>query len=146
MSDIEKNLDKKTPEGIVAFSALLASDPALQVYRSFNELASRNLVCMQSELFELEERLRYLDEEDQHLVDSGVEGSGEVKQAAKSWTFALQSERERERVTLTRQIRSLLAEYRKDPYIQLRWHYSRRMRYLTCIRGCAHPTEEAAVL
>lgn len=136
----EKNSDKmeagiestanKTPDGIAAFSALLASDPSLQVYRSFNELASRNLVCMQSELFELEDRLNALDEDDQRVVDSGMPGSAEIRQAMGSWTFALQDERQQDRVKIMRQIRTLLADYRKYIAIII-------ALYLHCERCCA---------
>ena len=110
--DTEKVSPPRPFEGMPAFSALLASDPDLQVYRSFNDLASRNLLCMQSELFDLEDRLRYLDEQAQRIMDTNAEGAGDVKLAAKSWNYALESERSKERVRIMREIRLLLAQYR----------------------------------
>ncbi|KAL9057709.1 MAG: hypothetical protein Q9162_002183 [Coniocarpon cinnabarinum] len=111
MCDVEKDAQAGPLEGIAAFSALLASDPSLQVYRSFRELTARNLVCMQSELFELEDKLKALDEDDRRLIELGSEDAADARQAAKSWTFALQTGRDKERVKITRQIRSLLADY-----------------------------------
>lgn len=102
--------------GVASLSALLASDRDLQVFRKFDALASRNLVCMQSELFELEARLHFLDEEDCQIISSKAEGYADVLQSSKSWQYCVErqseDERARERVQLMRELRRSLAEYR----------------------------------
>ena len=120
--DTEKSTSPKALlEGVASLSDLLSSDRDLQVYRKFGSLASRNLLCMQSELFDLETRLKFLDEEDSQIIASETKGYGDVLQSAKSWQYCLErqseDERTKERVRLMREVRGLLAEYRTSPEV-----------------------------
>lgn len=107
---------KKYLEGFHSLSALLASDPDLQVYRRFDSLASRNLLYLQAEILDLEARLEELDTADLEVANAEESGWMEVKLSARCWeAFAEKAEsgekRETERMRLIRQIRERLAEY-----------------------------------
>ncbi|OCL02415.1 hypothetical protein AOQ84DRAFT_423003 [Glonium stellatum] len=115
-SDQSPPTQKKYLEGFPSVSALLSSDPDLQVYRRFNSLASRNLLYLQAEILDLEARLEELDAAD--LEAANVEDSEwmEVKLSARCWEAFTEKvengeEREVERIRLIRQIRERLAEY-----------------------------------
>lgn len=108
---------KKYLEGFHSLSALLASDPDLQVYRRFDSLASRNLLYLQAEILDLEARLEELDAADLEVANAEESEWMEVKLSARCWeAFAEKAEsgeeREVERMRLIRQIRECLAEYR----------------------------------
>ncbi|ORX94882.1 hypothetical protein BCR34DRAFT_608126 [Clohesyomyces aquaticus] len=120
-SDIEQPSDaaaKQYLEGFPALSALLASDPDLQVYRRFNRLASRNLLYLQADILDLETRLKEYDTEDLEVSNSKDEGGEwmEVKLNARCWeVFREKAERgeekEQQRMRLIRDIRERMAEY-----------------------------------
>ncbi|OCK98222.1 uncharacterized protein K441DRAFT_482695, partial [Cenococcum geophilum 1.58] len=103
-------------EGFHSLSALLASDPDLQVYRRFDSLASRNLLYLQAEILDLEARLEELDTADLEVANAEESEWMEVKLSARCWEAFVEKaesgeEREAERMRLIRQIRERLAEY-----------------------------------
>ncbi|KAF2472523.1 uncharacterized protein BDR25DRAFT_366519 [Lindgomyces ingoldianus] len=119
-SDIEQAPDtaRRYLEGFPSLSALLASDPDLQVYRRFNRLASRNLLYLQAEILDLETRLNDFDAEDLEIANAEEDGGGwmEVKLNARCWEIFREKaeqgeEKERERMRLIREIRERMAEY-----------------------------------
>lgn len=110
---------KEYLEGFPSLSALLSSDPDLQVYRRFNRLATRNLLYLQAEILDLEARLKEFDAEDFEVANAEDDNSHwmEVKLNARCWEVfrdrATQgNEKEEERMKLIREIRERLAEYR----------------------------------
>jgi len=101
--------------GFTSLSAILSSDPDLQVFRRFNTLAVRNLLYLQAEILSLEARLSEHDEAD--LLDglTGAEAM-ETKYSARCWEAFREKadageEREQARMMLIRQIRERMAEY-----------------------------------
>ena len=101
--------------GYSSFSALIATDPDLQIYRRFNKLSARNILYLQSEILEAERRLEEFDEVD--MKDSLGPGGLDVMLSTRCWeAFARKAkagnERERERMELIKQIRELVKEYR----------------------------------
>ena len=108
---------KKYLEGFHSLSALLASDPDLQVYRRFDSLASRNLLYLQAEILDLEACLEELDAADLEVANAEESEWMEVKLSARCWEAFVEKaesgeEREAKRMRLIRQIRERLAEYR----------------------------------
>ncbi|OCK75096.1 hypothetical protein K432DRAFT_309310 [Lepidopterella palustris CBS 459.81] len=109
---------KRYLEGFPSLSALLASDPDLQVFRRFDRLASRNLLYLQAEILDLEARLDEFDAADLEVAAAEESGWIEVTLSARCWeVFAekanLGEERESERMKLVLQIRERLAEYQE---------------------------------
>lgn len=110
---------KEYLEGFPSLSALLSSDPDLQVYRRFNRLASRNLLYLQAEILDLEARLKEFDADDVDIAGAEEDGSDwmDIKLNARCWeVFRERAEqgnkKEHERMKLIREIRERLAEYR----------------------------------
>lgn len=121
MHDIERPPEPQRQylEGFPSLSALLSSDPDLQVYRRFNRLASRNLLYLQAEILDLEWRLKEFDAEDVEIANAeDDEGDWmEVKLSARCWEVFREraeqgEEKERKRMRLIRELRERLAEYR----------------------------------
>lgn len=54
--------------GFPDFSAYVASDPDLEIYRRFNRLSARNILYLQSELLSLEAQLERFDAEDETRI------------------------------------------------------------------------------
>ena len=143
--DIEQPPDppKQYLEGFPSLSALLSSDPDLQVYRRFNRLASRNLLYLQAEVLDLEARLKESDAEDLAVANAEEDGGDwmEVKLNARCWeVFRERAERgeekERERMKLIRELRGRMAEYRGSNIKDCR-----RSAGLTDRRGCPYPSK-----
>jgi len=114
-------------EGFPSLSALLSSDPDLQVYRRFNRLAARNLLYLQAEILDLESRLKEFDAEDVEIANAeDDEGDWmEVKLNARCWEVFREraeqgEEKEKERMKLIRELRERLAEYRAS-YLKEFW-------------------------
>ena len=102
-------------KGYQSFSALLSSDPDLQVYRRFDRLCARNLLYLQSEILALEARLERFDQAD--LEDATRNHDIDVMYSARCWESFIQKAkagniRERERMLLIKQVRELVKEYR----------------------------------
>jgi len=71
LSDTFRGPDGEYVGGYAEFSAYIASDSDLQIFRSFKDLTSRNLLMLQSELLSLEARLRSIDQEEyQSIVEA----------------------------------------------------------------------------
>ena len=51
-------------DGYPPFAQFIATDGDAAIYRRYKQLSARNLLYLQSELFELEEKLQQLDRED----------------------------------------------------------------------------------
>lgn len=94
-----------------SFSGFIASDTELSLFRRFDRLSSRNLLYLQSEIFDLQTQLEGFDQEDYN------EKSGDVILSAKCWeTFAARAEehpRENERMETIRRIRVAMKEYQE---------------------------------
>ncbi|KAF2204293.1 hypothetical protein GQ43DRAFT_388278 [Delitschia confertaspora ATCC 74209] len=103
-------------EGFPSLSALLSSDPDLQVYRRFNRLTARNLLYLQAEILDLETRLKEFDTEDLEVVSSEESEWMEVKLSSQCWeVFRERAEdgcpREKERLDLILKVRERLGDY-----------------------------------
>lgn len=91
--------------GYQALSRFIASDPTLYIFRRFNVLTARNLLYMQDELCELEERLHDLDETDyQAGTDSSRWGLGSRRNDTNT-----------ERKLIMEKIEARLGAYRRSP-------------------------------
>ena len=69
-------------EGYPSFAHFIARDGDAAIFRQYAQLSARNLLYLQSELHELEERLRNLDREDVKEVDND-----EMRKAAREWRY-----------------------------------------------------------
>lgn len=106
------------PRGFSSFSSLLSSDPDLQVYRRFDRLAARNLAYLQSEIAHIEAEIASLDAADQKEGEAQGEDWLEVQRSARCWEVLARKakdgcEREVALMQLIRQLRLLMAEYRR---------------------------------
>ena len=68
-------------EGYPTFADFISRDSDAAIYRKYSRLSSRNLLYLQSEVHELEERLQLLDNED--AKNNGCE---ESQKAARNWS------------------------------------------------------------
>jgi hypothetical protein len=110
--DIEMNAAEDESKAFVAgFPSLagfiaLDEDRAASIFRSFRRLSTRNLLFMEAELAELEERLDTLDEQDRR---EGIDGM----KFARSWKLMSDSDNDRqvEKKKLIQKIRVLVKEY-----------------------------------
>jgi hypothetical protein len=95
--------------GYATFSSFVASDPELSIFRGFQQLGSRNLLYLQSELLELENQLREFDQDDAQKADL------DVMLSSKCWEVcsarAQEQPREAERMEVICRIRKLTKEY-----------------------------------
>lgn len=113
--DPERLPEKPSQTGYPSFSALIASDPDLQIYRRFNRLSARNLLYLQAELLEAERRLDEFDAVDH--TDAAYYGDLDVMLSIRCWeAFSRKAQagsgREGQRMELIRRVRELLREYR----------------------------------
>ena len=99
--------------GYPSLAAFIASDPdkSTAIYRRFDRLSARNLLCLQSELVELEARQDHLDAA--YRARSTKEQAG-----ARDWKIAKERaesdeapEEDRERVEIALEIRRKMKEY-----------------------------------
>ncbi|GAW25748.1 hypothetical protein SAMD00023353_1201590 [Rosellinia necatrix] len=73
-------------EGYADFSKLIGSEPELSVYRRFDALRARNLLCLQRELQALEALLQSFDDDDQaDLIASSGSREHNTLCSAKLW-------------------------------------------------------------
>ncbi|KAJ3547765.1 hypothetical protein NM208_g1334 [Fusarium decemcellulare] len=91
------------------FANFVASDPELAIFRSFQQLGSRNLLYLQSELLELENELKEFDHED------AVKADIDVMLSSKCWESfsarAREQPRDAARMEVVRRIRETTKEY-----------------------------------
>jgi hypothetical protein len=96
--------------GYATFSAFIASDTELSIYRSFLALTSRSLLYQQSELLALERNFEEFDEDDSKSADIGTILSSKCRE-----TFAAKAvdkePREAKRMETIRELRTRLQEY-----------------------------------
>ncbi|KAF2735880.1 hypothetical protein EJ04DRAFT_434191 [Polyplosphaeria fusca] len=120
VADVERPASprKQYLEGFPSLSALLSSDPDLQVYRRFNRLASRNLLYLQAEILDLESRLKEFDAEDLDIANAEDDSSDwmETKLNARCWEVFRERaeqghEKSRERMKVIRELRERMGEY-----------------------------------
>lgn len=108
---------RERPAGYAQWASWLASDPDGEtlVFRKFNELATVNLLYLQSELLEVEGRLSELNEAALKSKDM------DLLSATRKYETLLQQceppdarEDARERMDLIKDLRLKMKEYRKD--------------------------------
>ena len=113
VNDIEKDaVEVVYVKGYPSLAAFIASDrdKSTAIYRRFDRLSARNLLYLQSELQELEERQDTLDTEDLH-------GDLQAKKSARNWQVLKKrakqqdNKREKDRLELVLEIREKLKEY-----------------------------------
>lgn len=101
------------PIGHASFARFISSDPELSVYRRFNHISARNILYLQSEISDLEERLREFDAEDYR--EERLANTDHI-QRTRCWrTFSARVRspgREKEKMELILRIRVLVKEYR----------------------------------
>ena len=69
-------------EGYPSLAQFIARDGDAAIFRKYAQLSARNLLYLQSELYELEEQLRQLDREDAKDIDNE-----EPQKAAREWRY-----------------------------------------------------------
>ena len=96
-------------EGYPSFAEFIARDGDAAIYRKFGHLSARNLLYLQSELHELEDRLQELDREDVRRV-----ADDEAQKAARAWSHFSDAgnTRAKSHRDLQATIRAKLQEYR----------------------------------
>jgi hypothetical protein len=113
VNDVEKDVFEVVyVKGYPSLAAFIASDrdKSTAIYRRFDRLSARNLLYLQSELQELEERQDAFDAEDLH-------GGLQEKKSARNWQVLKKkakqqnNEREKKRLDLVFEIRDKLKEY-----------------------------------
>ncbi|KAI9729569.1 MAG: hypothetical protein M1834_006765 [Cirrosporium novae-zelandiae] len=102
---------KKRIECYASFADFIASDVELSIFRRFDRLNARNLLYLQSELLEADNRLTELDEEDNdHQTD-------DILPSAKCWETLVaragEFPAEGERMDLIQKTRRLMKEYQE---------------------------------
>lgn len=106
-------MNSNQPIGYASFAHFISSDPDLAVYRRFNHIVARNLLYLQSELADLERRLREFDAEDYREEKLG---NMDHILSTRCWsTFSARAQspsREKEKMELILRIRALVKEYR----------------------------------
>ncbi|CAD6567923.1 MAG: hypothetical protein ASARMPREDX12_000842 [Alectoria sarmentosa] len=95
-------------EGYPSFSKFIAKDKDAAIYRKFDNLSSRNLLYLQSELHDLERQLEIIDREDAKNIDNE-----RAQRAARYWThFSEDSDNQAlVRRTLQENIKVKIKEY-----------------------------------
>lgn len=110
-SDVDLEAMSTAPshlEGYPSFSNFIAKDKDAAIYRKFENLSSRNLLYLQSELHDLERQLEIVDHEDAKNIDNE-----RAQGAARHWThFSIDSDNQAvARRTLQETIRVKIKEY-----------------------------------
>ena len=98
-----------TLDGYPSFAEFIARDSDAAIYRRYGHLSARNLLYMQSELYELELELQQLDTEDANKVDND-----DAQKTARDWRYYSDeaNERSRKHRVLQNKIRIKIKEYR----------------------------------
>ena len=96
-------------DGYPSFAHFIARDADAAIYRKYAHLSARNLLYLQSELHELEQRLQRLDEEDAKHIDDE-----RAQKAARYWKHYSDPDNARacQHKILQEKIRLKLKEYR----------------------------------
>ena len=110
-SDLERGLpEQKGVNGFPILADFIASDEdkSTTIYRRFDRMSARNILYLQSELVELEERQRIFDRED-------ITSSRDNKRCAWDWSEFKRRSRDnpdqKERMNLVLEIRKVMKEY-----------------------------------
>ncbi len=93
-------------DGFPSLAAFMASDrdKTALIFKRFDRLAARNLLCLQSELAELESQLDQFDRDDQRSQDT--------MQSLRNWqAYRARATQEPERMELMTRIRKTMREY-----------------------------------
>ncbi|KAI1112021.1 hypothetical protein F5Y14DRAFT_442888 [Nemania sp. NC0429] len=108
-------------EGYAAVAGWIARDPDSEtfVFRKFDGLAARNLLCIQSELLSIEKELALVDRQDARSAQDDLR----AKDTARSWeTLVSRSgaghEESRRRMALLDSLRSKIKEYHEALLLQ----------------------------
>ena len=105
-------------KGYPSLAAFIASDSdkTTAIYRRFDRLSARNLLYLQSELVELEARQDALDAED---LGTTLEDKKSVRnwQTLKSRAIEPGNTREKERLSVSEEIRKKIKEYSIISYV-----------------------------
>ena len=106
-------MNSNQPIGYASFAHFISSDPDLSVYRRFNYISARNILYLQSELADLERRLREFDAEDHREEKLG---NMDHILSTRCWsTFSARAQfpgQEKEKMELILRTRALVKEYR----------------------------------
>ena len=112
--DGNRSAQTRYVKGYPSFAAFIASDTdkSTHIYRRFDRLCARNLLCLQAELAELEAQQDRLDDDD-------FSATTEQKRYVRNWGALRQkaaegSMRERERLNVAMKIREKLQQYRSS--------------------------------
>ncbi|KAK3297131.1 uncharacterized protein B0H64DRAFT_391417 [Chaetomium fimeti] len=95
-------------DGFPSLAAFMASDrdKTTKIFKRFDRLAARNLLCLQSELVEIESQLDQFDRDDQ--------GNREMMQTLRNWgAYKTRCANEPKRMQLMARLRSTMREYRE---------------------------------
>ena len=107
--------DKSTYiDGFPSLAAFMASDrdKTAMILKRFDRLAARNLLCLQSELAEIEARLDQFDQDDQ--------GNRETMQSLRNWeAYKARYADEPQRMQLMARLRSTMREYSASTAVPL---------------------------
>ncbi|KAI0192966.1 hypothetical protein EV127DRAFT_362016 [Xylaria flabelliformis] len=112
----------RTPlEGYAAVAGWIALDPDNEtfVFRKFDKLAARNLLCMQSELLSIEKELTVFDSQDAQEAQDDLR----AKDTARTWETMINRSRtghdgSRRRLELLDRLRSKIREYHEALLLQ----------------------------
>ncbi|KAI0468743.1 hypothetical protein F4859DRAFT_201490 [Xylaria cf. heliscus] len=108
-------------EGYAAVAGWIALDPDSEtfVFRKFDRLAARNLLCIQSELLSIEKELAAFDNQDAQAAQDDLQ----AKDAARTWETLVSRGRagddgSRRRLELLERLRSKIKEYHEALLLQ----------------------------
>lgn len=104
-------------EGYAAVAGWIALDPDNEtfVFRKFDRLAARNLLCIQSELLSIEKELAVFDGQDARAAQDDLR----AKDATRTWETLVSRSKagddgSRRRIELLEKLRSKIKGYRKE--------------------------------
>lgn len=103
-------------QGYPTFAQFIARDSDAAIYRKFSHLSARNLLYLQSELHELEERLQTLDAEDgKHPGNEEDLDGQQAQKSARNWDrySDMTNDRACQHRALQKEIRAKIKEYRE---------------------------------
>ncbi|KAJ2987250.1 hypothetical protein NUW58_g4612 [Xylaria curta] len=108
-------------EGYAAVAGWIALDPDNEtfVFRKFDRLAARNLLCIQSELLSIEKKLAAFDAQDAQAAQDDLQ----AKDTARTWETLVSRSRagddgSRRRVEILEKLRSKIKEYHEALLLQ----------------------------
>ncbi|KAI0437240.1 hypothetical protein F4803DRAFT_539522 [Xylaria telfairii] len=109
------------PEGYAAVAGWIALDPDNEtfVFRKFDRLAARNLLCIQSELLSIEKELAIFDGQDAQAAQDDLR----AKDTARTWETLVSRSKDgddgsRRRIELLERLRSKIKEYHEALLLQ----------------------------